>query len=132
MENQTLKEHYLQSLRLMCPTMPEDKLDNTKLAILRRRTSRLIGMLSLFDHSYTDEIPVLQKAILQYIATEGVPKKERQQIIESWGNWTAFLLEISRYRGLLSQFIQYHHHQLDDLEHLLGRDSSETPDQPTD
>lgn len=132
MENKPLKEHYLQLLPLMCPTLPEDKPDNTKLVILQKRTSRLVEMLSLFDRSYTDEIPFLQKAILQYIATEGVPKKERQQIIESWGNWTAFLFEISRYRGLLSQFLQYHHRQLHDLEHLLGSDSSEASDLPTD
>lgn len=132
MENQTLREHYLQQLRLMCPTMPEDKPDNTKLVILQKRTSRLIEMLTLFDGSCTDEIPVIQKAILQHIATAGIPKKERQQIIESWGNWTTFLFEISRYRGLLTQFLQYHHRQLHDLEHLLGRESSESPNLPTD
>ena len=128
MENQTLREHYLQLLRQMCPTMSEDKPDNTKLVILQKRTSRLIKMLTLFDRSCTDEIPVIQKAVLQYLTTEGIPKKERQQIIESWGNWTTFLFEISCYRGLLTQFLQYHHRQLHDLEHLLGNESSETPD----
>lgn len=132
MENQLSKEHYLHILRLMCPTMSEDKPDNTKLVILQKRTSRLIKMLTLFDRSCTDEIPVLQKAVLEYIATEGIPKKERQQIIESWGNWTSFLFEIPCYRGLLTQFLQYHHRQLHDLDHLLGHDSSETSDLPTD
>lgn len=132
MENQTLRDHYLQSLRLMCPTISEDKPDNIKLVIFQKRISRLIKMLSLFDRSYIDEIPVIQKAVLQYIAIEGVPQKERQQIIESWGNWAAFLFEISCYRGLLTQFLQYHHRQLHDLEHLLGSDSSETSDLPTD
>ncbi len=71
-------------------------------------------------------------ANVQYLTTEGIPKKERQQIIESWGNWTTFLFEISCYRGLLTQFLQYHHRQLHDLEHLLGNESSETPDLLTD
>lgn len=131
-KNQEIREYYLRQLWLMCPTISENKPDNIKLVILQKRISRLIKMLSLFDRSYIDEIPVIQKAVLQYIATEGIPQKERQQIIESWGNWAAFLFEISCYRGLLTQFLQYHHRQLHDLEHLLGCDSSETSDLPTD
>lgn len=128
MENQVLKEYYLFLLRQMCPTISDGKSDDERFAILQKRTSRLIEMLTLFDRSYTDEIPVLQKAILQHIATEGVPKKECQQMIESWGNWTNFLFEISRYRGLFSQFLQYQHRQLHNLEHLSGGDSSTTSD----
>lgn len=129
--NQEIREYYLRQLRLMCPTIITDKSDKARLTILKQRTARLVEMLTLFEHSKAEEIPVIQKAILQHIATEGIPKKERQQIIESWGNWTTFLFEISRYRGLLTQFLQYHHRQLHDLEHLLGSDSSETSDLPT-
>ena len=50
-------------------------------------------MLTLFNRSWANEITVVQKAVLQYLATEGIPKKERLQIIKVWGDWTAFVLD---------------------------------------
>lgn len=120
-ENQALKEYYLRLLRLMYPTMPTDKPDNTNLVILRKRTARLVEMLTLFDRSWTETMPVIQKACLLYMTTENIPKKERERIVDAWGDWTTFLFEISRYRGLLAQFRQYHHRQMQDFEKLLNR-----------
>lgn len=129
MEKETLKEHYLQLLRLMCPTMSEDKPDNAKLVILQKRTSRLIEMLTLFEHSWTEETPVIQKAVLQYLATEGTPKKERQRIIDAWAGWSDFQFKLARYRGLLSQFLQYHHRIGQELENLhYSNNAEESPE----
>lgn len=120
MENQILREHYLLLLRQMCPTMSEDKSDKARLAILKQRTGRLVEMLTLFEHSWTEEVPVLQKACLTYLATESIPRKERQQIIEAWAGWSDFQFKLARYRGLLTQFLQYHHRIGHELENLLN------------
>lgn len=125
MEKETLREHYLLLLRQMCPTMAEDKSDNVRLAILKQRTVRLIEMLTLFEHSWTEEVPVLQKAVLQYLATESTPKKERQQIIDAWAGWSDFQFKLARYRGLLTQFLQYHHRIGQELESLHNSDNVE-------
>lgn len=119
-ENQDLKEYYLRQLRLMCPTMSTDKSDNSRLLILKQRTGRLVEMLTLFEHSWTEEVPVLQKACLSYLAVDTVPRKERQQIIEAWAGWSEFLFRLARYRGLLTRFLQYHHRIVQELESLLS------------
>lgn len=126
MENETLKEYYLRQLRQMCPTMDADKSDNTRLAILKQRTARIVEMLTLFEHSWTEEVPVLQKACLSYLATEGIPRKERQQIIDAWAGWSDFQFRLARYRGLLTQFLQYHHRIGHELESLLSPADAET------
>ena len=74
-ENQELKAYYLHQLQLMFPTMITDKSDSARLAILKQRIDRLVEMLALFEHSWTDEVPVLQKACLSYLATEIISRK---------------------------------------------------------
>ena len=81
-------------------------------------------MLSLFNRSWANEITVIQKAVFQYLATEGIAKKERQRIIDVWGDWSTFLIDISRYRGLLTQHLQYYQRQVSDLDKLLKQDNS--------
>lgn len=117
-ENQAIREYYLHQLRLMCPTMTTDKSDNARLAILKHRTDRLIEMLTLFEHSWTEEIPVIQKACLSYLAMEIVPKKERQQVVDAWAGWSDFQFKLARYRGLLTRFLQYHHRMKLEIESL--------------
>lgn len=121
MENQDLREYYLRQLRLMCPTMSTDKSDNARLAILKQRTERLVEMLTLFEHSWTEEIPALQKACMTYLATEILPRKERQRVIDAWSEWSDFQFQLARYRGLLTQFLQYHHRIGNELESLLSQ-----------
>lgn len=129
MENKTLREYYQHQLRLMCPTITTDKSDNARLAILKQRTDRLVEMLTLFEHSWTEEIPVIQKAVLQYLATEGTSKKERQRIIDAWAGWSDFQFKLARYRGLLIQFLQYHHRIGQELESLhYSNNAEESPE----
>lgn len=126
MENETLREHYLLLVRQMCPTMSEDKTDYKKLVTLQKRTLRLIEMLTLFERSWTEEIPVIQKAILQYLAIEGTPKKERQQVIDAWTGWSEFQFKLTPHHELLTQFLQYQHHIRQNLESLLSSEDTET------
>lgn len=119
-ENRDVIEYYLRQLRLMCPTMSTDKSDRARLSILKQRTTRLVEMLTLFEHSWTEEVPVLQKACLSYLAVDTVPRKERQQVIEAWASWSDFQFRLARYRGLLAQFLQYHHRIGQELESLLN------------
>ena len=120
MENETLKEHYLLLIRQMCPDMSEDKPDYKKLVALQKRTSRLIEMLTLFEHSWTEEIPILQKACLSYLATENLSRKERQQIIDAWSDWSDFQFKLTPYHELLTQSLQYHLRIKQELESLLS------------
>ena len=129
-EYQEVKAYYLRQLRLMCPTMATDKSDNARLAILKQRTDRLVEMLTLFEHSWTEEVPVLQKACLSYLATESVSKKERQRIIDAWAGWSDFQFKLARYRGLLTQFLQYHHRIGQELESLHNSDNVEKSPEP--
>lgn len=131
-ENQNLREYYLRQLRLMCPTMNTDKSGNERLAILKQRTGRLIEMLTLFEHPWTEEVPVLQKACLSHLAVDTVPRKERQQVIEAWAGWSDFHFRLARYRGLLSQFLQYHHRIVQELESLLNPADAETSSEPSE
>lgn len=117
-ENQELKAYYLHQLQLMFPTMITDKSDSARLAILKQRIDRLVEMLALFEHSWTDEVPVLQKACLSYLATEIISRKERQQVIDAWSSWSNFQFKFARYRGLLTRFLQYHHRIVQELESL--------------
>ncbi|MBD9178664.1 MAG: hypothetical protein EGP82_05740 [Odoribacter splanchnicus] len=117
-ENQELKAYYLHQLQLMFPTIVTDKSDSARLAILKQRIDRLVEMLALFEHSWTDEVPVLQKACLSYLATEIISRKERQQVIDAWSSWSNFQFKFARYRGLLTRFLQYHHRIVQELESL--------------
>ena len=36
------------------------------------------------------------------------------------GDWTTFVLDVSRFRGLLTRYLQYHRRQIHDLEELLN------------
>ena len=117
-ENQEVREYYLRQLRLMCPTIATDISDNAQLAILKKRTGRLVEMLTLFEHSWTEEMPVMQKACLSYLTMENIPRKERQELIDAWADWTDFQFKLARYRGLLTQFLQYHHRVRQELESL--------------
>lgn len=126
MENKTLREHYLLLAQQMCPNMSEGKTDDKKLTILRKRTSRLIEMLILFGHSWTEEIPVLQKACLSYLTTETLSRKERQQIIDAWGNWLDFQFKLTPYRVLIGQALQYYRGIVHDLESLQNPATPET------
>ena len=131
MENETLRDHYLQLVRQMCPNMSEDKTDDKKLLALQNRSLRLIEMLNLFGHSWAEETPILQKACLSYLATESLSRKERQRIIDAWTGWSDFQFRLARYRGLLSQFLQYHHRIGHELESLLSQADAETaPESP--
>lgn len=75
-------------------------------------------MLTLFEHSWTEEMPVMQKACLSYLTMENIPRKERQELIDAWADWTDFQFKLARYRGLLTQFLQYHHRVRQELESL--------------
>lgn len=123
-ENQTLREHYLQLVRQMCPNMSEDKTDDKKLVILQNRTLRLIDMLNLFGHSWAEETPILQKACLSYLATESLSRKERQQIIDAWGDWVDFQFKLTPYRELIGQALQYYHRIVHDLERMRNPETS--------
>ena len=125
-ENQELREYYFRHLHLMCPTIPTDIPDNARLSIIKQRTARIVEMLTLFEHPWAEEIPVLQKACLSYLSTEIIPRKERQQIIDAWAEWSDFQFRLARYRGLLSQFLQYHHRIGHELESLLSPADKET------
>lgn len=118
-EKQKLMEYYSKQLEMMYPIASPGMTDKAGLVTLQKRNTRLIEMLTLFDRSWADEISVIQKAVLQYLATEGISKKERLRIVEVWGDWTTFLLDNSRFRVLLGRFLQYHQRQACELNELL-------------
>lgn len=124
MEKEALREHYLLLIRQMCPDMSEDKPDYKKLVALQKRTSRLVEMLTLFEHSWTEEIPILQKACLSYLATENLSRKERQQVIDAWTGWSDFQFKLTPYHELLTQSLQYHLRIRQELESLLSADNT--------
>ena len=118
-EKQKLMEYYSKQLEMMYPIASPGMTDKAGLVTLQKRNTRLIEMLTLFDRSWADEISVIQKAVLQYLATEGISKKERLRIVEVWGDWTTFLLDYSRFRVLRGRFLQYHQRQACELNELL-------------
>ena len=126
------KQYYLEQVRLLCPTVSPDSSETLRLWTLLRKTKRIINMLTYFDRSWEDGMPEIQKACLTFLITDNIPKKERQQTIEKWGNWTEFLVGASRYRSFVTQMLQYYHRQLHDLERLVGREPSVSPDLLTD
>lgn len=120
-ENQELRNYYLRQVRQLWPGQVKGKSDKVRLAALEDRITELSQMLTGFTRSWAEEIPVLQKACFSYLATEGLPRKERQQVIEAWSNWSDFLFRLANYRGLLLWYIQYHHSIKQELRHLLNR-----------
>lgn len=81
-------------------------------------------MLTLFEHSWTEEIPILQKACLSYLATENLSRKERQQVIDAWTGWSDFQFKLTPYHELLTQSLQYHLRIRQELESLLSADNT--------
>lgn len=126
------KQYYLEQVRLLCPTVSPNSSETLRLWALLRKTKRIINMLTYFDRSWEDGMPEIQKACLTFLTTDNIPKKERLQTVEKWGNWTEFLVGASRYRGFVTQILQYYHRQLHDLERLVGREPSVNPDLLTD
>lgn len=126
------KQYYLEQVRLLCPTVSAESSETLRLWALLRKTKRIINMLTYFDRAWEDGMPEIQKACLTFLITDNIPKKERLKAVEKWGNWTEFLVGASRYRGFITQILQYYHRQLHDLERLVGREPSETPELLTD
>lgn len=81
-EKQKLMEYYSKQLEMIYPIASPGMTNRAGLVTLQRRNTSLIEMLTLFNRSWTNEITVVQKAVLQYLATEGISKKERLQIIK--------------------------------------------------
>lgn len=131
-DKQTLKRYYLEQVRLLCPTVSPESSEALRLWALLRKTKRIINMLTYFDRPWEDGMPEIQKACLTFLITDNIPKKERLQTIEKWGNWTEFLVGASRYRSFITQVLQYYHRQLHDLERLVGCEPSESPNLITD
>lgn len=123
--NQTLRKHYLLLVRQMCPNMSADKIDDKKLVVLHKRALRMIEMLKLFGHSWSEEMPILQKACLSYLAIETLSRKERQQVIDAWGDWVDFQFKLTPHRELIEQSLRYYHSIVQDIESLQN---SETPE----
>lgn len=127
-ENQELRNYYLRLFCLLWPGQVKGKSDKVRLAALEDRITELLQMLTGFSRSWAEEIPVLQKACFSYLATESLPRKERQQVIEAWTNWSDFLFRLANYRGLLLWYIQYHHNIKHELRNLLNlADSGASP-----
>lgn len=82
-------------------------------------------MLTLFGHSWKEEIPILQKAFLSYLATETLSRKERQQVIDAWGDWVDFQFKLTPYHELIEQSLRYYHSIVQDL---TGLQNPETPE----
>lgn len=125
-ENQEIKEYYLRLIRQMCPRLNPDKTDCESLYTLNTHTQHIIEMLTLFEHSWAEEMPILQKALLSYVALDNIPRKERQLVIDAWTEWSDYQFQLARYRGLLSDFIQYHHHIGQEVNSLLPPAGNET------
>lgn len=118
-EKQESRKYYLRLIRQMCPRIKPEKSDSACLYTLKKHTEQLIEMLTLFEHSWTEEMPALQKAFLAYINMENIPRKDRKRVIEVWTAWTDYQFQLLRYRGQLSDFIQYHHSIEEELNGLL-------------
>ena len=118
-ENQKIKEYYLRLIQQMCPRLNPDKTDCERLYTLKKHIEHIIKMLTLFEHSWAEEMPILQKAILTYVALDNIPRKERQRVIDAWTEWSDYQFQHARYRGLLSDFLQYHHHIGQEVNSLL-------------
>lgn len=108
-KNQTLRKHYLLLVRQMCPNMSADKTDDKKLVALQNRALRMIEMLTLFERSWREEMPILQKACLSYLGTENLSRKERQQVIDAWGDWVDFQFKLTPHHELIEQSLRYYH-----------------------
>lgn len=125
-ENQELRDYYLRQFRLLWPEQVKGKSDKVRLATLADRITELIKMLTGFTRSWAEEIPVLQKACFSYLGTESLPRKERQQVVEAWSNWSDYLFRLAHYHGLLTWYIQYHQSIKQELSSLLNPDDTGT------
>ena len=74
-EKQKLMEYYSKQLEMIYPIASPGMTNRAGLVTLQRRNTSLIEMLTLFNRSWANEITVVQKAVLQYLATEGISKK---------------------------------------------------------
>lgn len=126
------KQYYLEQVKLLCPTVSTEGKEELRLWALLQKTKRIIKMLTHFDRSWENGMPEIQKACLYFLTTDDVPRKERVRILEKWSDWSVFLIGASHHRSFITQMLQCYYRQLHDLERLVGREPSETPDLLTD
>lgn len=126
------KQYYLEQVRLLCPTISTESPEAQRLWTLLRKTKCIIKMLTHFDRSWEKGMPEIQKACLYFLTMDNVPRKERMETLERWAEWSVFLVGASRHRSLIGQMLQHYYFQLHDLERLVGREASETPELLTD
>lgn len=118
-EMNEVRKHYLHHHLLLNPHVSSKLSDNAWLVGLRRRTERFAEMLEFLERSWAEDIPVLQKACFSYLTKDNIPRKERQQVIEAWANWSDFQFTLNRYRGLVTLFLKYHQRMLQEIDSLL-------------
>lgn len=104
--------------------MPELS-DDAWLINFKRRAERFAEMLKFLERSWAEDIPALQKACFSYLTGDNIPRKERQQVIEAWTNWSDFQFTLNRYQGLASFFLKYYRRMLQETESLLNAASPE-------
>ena len=129
-EKQESRKYYLRLARQMCPRMEVNQSDIASLCTLKRRTGQFVEMLALFERSWVDEIPVLQKACMTYLSLDNIPRKERQQVIDAWSKWSDFQFRLSRYRRLITLYMEYNQNVRNELKMLVSPAKIETLTEP--
>lgn len=124
-EKNEVRKHYLHHQLLFNPDATPELSDDAWLFNFKRRAERFAEMLAFLERSWTEDIPVLQKACFSYLAEDNIPRKERLRILEAWGSWSDFQFELNRYRGLAAFFLKYHQRMLREIASLLPPSPSE-------
>lgn len=70
-------------------------------------------------------MPILQKACLSYLGTENLSRKERQQVIDAWGDWVDFQFKLTPHHELIEQSLRYYHSIVQDIESLQNPETPE-------
>lgn len=118
-EKERLKKEYLALSRQLCPSLNNNTPELKRLWVLHRKLKQFIRTLTNLDRPWEKGMPEIEKACLKTLIEPNLPQKERQKLLDSWLNWSEFLITASFHRGLVTQILQDYYSKLRQLEVIL-------------
>lgn len=128
LDEQEMKQFYLNEARMMCPTATEDRTEKARLEILQVRIKRLIKMFTdLRNFQWNEGVRQMQIGYGIYMMEHNIASKERRKANDAWAQRLAAIIGMQGYNDLINHMLIHYIRQSKDLDQLLAAISAGTP-----
>lgn len=118
-EKQSLKQYYLEQVGLLCPALPRDIPEKTRLWALLRKTRRIVALLAFFDRPWVSGSGDIQKACAHYLVHASLTKAQRDAFIQAQGEMACTVCHLAACSDFIAQMQRYFRCQEQELRQLL-------------